>query len=113
MNNTSLHNSRQGAYRGRRPGRTLRQLTQPRLLLEPLEDRLVLSSGIPHLVTDINVNPVSSNPLELVVMNGAVYFAADDGLHGVELWKSNGTAAGTTLFKDINPGRNGSLPRSL
>src|SRR5262249_48889670 len=36
------------------------------------------------------------------VVNGTVYFAADDGARGVELWKSAGTAAGTVLVKDIN-----------
>ena len=35
---------------------------------------------------------------------------ANDGVHGLELWKSNGTAAGTVLVKDINPGSAGSDP---
>ena len=30
-----------------------------------------------------------------------------------ELWRSNGTAAGTVLVKDINPGSNGSYPTCL
>ena len=29
---------------------------------------------------------------------------ADDGINGQELWTSDGTSAGTTLVKDINPG---------
>jgi ELWxxDGT repeat protein len=32
-------------------------------------------------------------------------------VHGIELWKSNGTAPGTALVKDVNPGSAGSLDR--
>ena len=34
-------------------------------------------------------------------------------MNGDELWKSNGTAAGTTMVKDIYPGANGSTPYML
>ncbi|MDX2230533.1 MAG: glycosyl hydrolase family 28-related protein [Leptolyngbyaceae cyanobacterium bins.349] len=37
-------------------------------------------------------------------LGGTVYFTADDRIHGRELWRSDGTIAGTTLVKDINPG---------
>jgi ELWxxDGT repeat protein len=39
--------------------------------------------------------------------NGALYFFADDGSSGLELWKSDGTETGTVLVKDINPGTAG------
>ncbi len=48
--------------------------------------------------------PRSSSPAHLAAYNGAVYFQADDGVNGVELWKSDGTAKGTVLLKDIWPG---------
>ena len=32
------------------------------------------------------------------------YFLADDGVHGRELWKTNGTVEGTSLVDDMQPG---------
>src|ERR1700694_556422 len=58
------------------------------------------------MVKDINttaVNGGSAFPSVPAVFNGALYFAADDGVHGNELWKTDGTAAGTMMVKDINP----------
>jgi len=42
--------------------------------------------------------------------NGKLYFSADNGINGDELWVTDGTAAGTLMLKDINPGINNSLP---
>jgi len=50
---------------------------------------------------------------QLTVINGVAYFGADDGADGVELWESDGTAAGTTLVKDIDPGPASSAPQDL
>ena len=41
--------------------------------------------------------------------SGTLYFSADDGRHGHELWRSDGTRKGTRMVKDINPGPAGSL----
>lgn len=35
-------------------------------------------------------------------MNGFVYFTANDGRHGAELWRSDGSEVGTTMVADIN-----------
>ena len=55
------------------------------------------------------MNPVP----HLVNVNGTLFFAANDGTHGTELWQSNGTAAGTVMVADINPGAAGSYPINL
>jgi ELWxxDGT repeat protein len=41
------------------------------------------------------------------------YFAADDGAHGFELWKSDGTDFGTKMIKDISSGETSSEINSL
>lgn len=59
---------------------------------------------------DINPNSPgddrSNGPNNFIVVNDQLFFVADDGASGRELWVSDGTEAGTTLIKDINPGTN-------
>ena len=43
----------------------------------------------------------SSNPGWLTNVNGTLFFLANDGVNGTELWKSDGTEAGTDFVKDI------------
>ncbi len=76
---------------------------------------LVAALGVPVgaagpavLVKDINPGPgsslgqVTSDPW--VAARGRLFFPAADGVHGVELWTSDGTAEGTVLLKDIRIG---------
>jgi ELWxxDGT repeat protein len=38
-----------------------------------------------------------------VSMGGRLYFAADDGIHGYRLWKSDGTPTGTKMISSVAP----------
>ncbi|RKI64672.1 HYR domain-containing protein [Corallococcus sp. AB049A] len=49
-------------------------------------------------------------PPLLTVSNGSIFFKGDNGTSGFELWKTDGTAAGTQLVRDIWPGAGGSHP---
>src|SRR6185436_15348188 len=42
-----------------------------------------------------------------------VIFAANDGDSGIELWRSDGTAEGTRMFRDLLPGPASSNPDQL
>ncbi len=48
--------------------------------------------------------PASSVPQSLTVVDGTLFFSANDGTTGTELWKSDGTEMGTVLVSDIAPG---------
>jgi ELWxxDGT repeat protein len=41
-----------------------------------------------------------------------LYFVANDGVHGSEWWRTDGTNAGTALWQDMVPGSGGSDPTS-
>lgn len=67
---------------------------------------------VPYLLKDLN-HPFrsSSDPRGFLEASGIAYFSADDGIHGRELWRTDGTAAGTRLVKDVWPGVGNSVPQ--
>ena len=63
-------------------------------------------------------SPYGSYPRDLTVFNDLLYFRANDGETGPELWVTDGTTEGTSLVKNIKPEvgsvfRSGSFPRGL
>ena len=66
-----------------------------------------------ELLVDLNPNPDGSSfngsyPENLVVFDDKIYFTAFDSENGNELFVSDGTAEGTELLVDFNPGAEGS-----
>jgi ELWxxDGT repeat protein len=75
-----------------------------------------------HPVADLNpgtgasilyYNPGPSGKDAVAAPWGGFVFVADDGVHGPEIWKTDGTAGGTSPLKDITPGSSGSSPFGL
>jgi len=69
--------------------------------------------GVPFRVKDIHPGARGSFPADLVDVNGALFFRADDGASGRELWTSDGTPDGTRLVADLRAGPAGSSPAAL
>lgn len=44
-----------------------------------------------------------ANIANAVVMGDVIYFTADDGVHGNELWRSDGSVGGTWMVVDLTP----------
>jgi len=60
-------------------------------------------------VRDIRSPRSGSNPIPLAAFGPYLLFAADDGTSGYELWRSDGSAAGTVMLKDIRTGAESAL----
>lgn len=55
----------------------------------------------------------SLNVPDIISYRNKIYFSYNDGIHGDELWVSDGTAVGTMLFKDLYAGSTGSFPHAF
>jgi ELWxxDGT repeat protein len=54
-----------------------------------------------------------SNPSDFVAIGGKIIFSADDGVHGRELFVTDGTRDGTVMLKEIRPSSSDSDPSEL
>ncbi|MEM7587416.1 MAG: hypothetical protein AAF560_28770 [Acidobacteriota bacterium] len=63
-----------------------------------------------RLVADLQAGRESSQPEDLVAIDGGVLFSANTAAFGREPWSSNGEAAGTRRLGDIAPGPRSSTP---
>jgi ELWxxDGT repeat protein len=78
--------------------------------IETLENRTLLNAV---LTDDLNTETLDSSPTHVTNVNGVAFFDATTPQLGQELYKSDGTAAGTKLVKDIDPGTGSSSPNYL
>ena len=62
-------------------------------------------------VRDIRAGGNSSDPQELIDLNGPLLFSASDWIHGGELWCAN--EAGSRMVEDLSPGFTGTAIRKL
>ncbi len=53
------------------------------------------------------------DPENMVAVGDVLYFTADDGIHGREVWQTDGTEGGTWMVKDIRAGQDTSSPSNL
>jgi ELWxxDGT repeat protein len=65
------------------------------------------------MIKDIRPGVGSNYSSYTVNINGTLYFTANDGTHGVELWKTDGTANGTVMVADLWSGKGSSYAEFL
>lgn len=93
----------------------MKTLVAAMLLIAATAAQSVQAVTVPEIVKDVFGGPASSlpsSPQTLVASGGTLFFGANDGVHGVELWRSD-AQSGATLVKDIVLGPGSSSPQSL
>ncbi len=75
-------------------------------------DSVVGSNVVTSIATVSNLS-LAYNSDWLFDYGNNLYFRGSDAVNGYELWKSDGTALGTGIIKDIAPGSGGSNPHSF
>ena len=76
-------------------------------------DESKLSCQTAMMVKDVNDGDGDVIPLQLTPVGNNMFFVADNGINGFELWKSDGTISGTAMVKDINNGSGYNPPWQL
>ncbi len=66
-----------------------------------------------YLLADINEGKGDSNPAAIGDVGWVMFFSANDGITGVELWETEPPYLHARQVTDINPGRPSSNPKSL
>jgi ELWxxDGT repeat protein len=59
---------------------------------------------------DIYSGQLDGSPTNFTIFDDELFFTANDGVHGSELWRTDGTTAGTTRVKDLAPGDDSGAP---
>jgi ELWxxDGT repeat protein len=81
---------------------------------EAFQYRLYVSGG--SAANTLLLGPlatVNGSISNLVAYKNKLFFSCNDGVNGPELWTSDGTVAGTRLFRDLYPGATGSWPEAF
>jgi len=68
---------------------------------------------LPATASGFEIHPGLSYPANFTQIGNDIFFTANDGEYGTELWKTDGTFAGTYMVKDIAPGSASSRPKQL